>query len=170
MGSCRQPLIVECVLGIFMHRDSVQTELTCRICGAKQRCGPTQMMQRLSDIGMMKRSSDPDLDLLHELFRNAADRLSCHVCEAVGLNVAEASDEDEWEDIRQCEACRKPISPERLAVFPDVTRCATCQTSSENGSDQEREFCDHCGSVMTIRLRRSTGSAAYEMKCPNCGR
>lgn len=153
-----------------MHRDRIQTELTCGLCGAKQRCGPTQMMQRLASIGMMKSSSDPDLDLLLELFRNVADRLPCDSCGAVGLTAGEASSDDEWEDIRKCEGCGKPISSERLEVFPDAARCSVCQKSSEDGSDQEREFCDHCGSVMTVRLRRSAGSAAYEVKCPNCGR
>lgn len=146
------------------------TELTCVACGERQRCGTTQLMQRLSEIGMMKRSADPDLELLQELLRSAADRLPCHTCEAVGLTVSQASDDDEWDDVRYCDGCRKPIAPARLEVFPDATRCAVCQTSSESGGQQEREFCEYCGSVMTIRLRRSAGPAAYEMKCPSCGR
>ncbi len=153
-----------------MHRDSPHFELTCRRCGAQQRCGPNQMMQRLVEIGMMKRSGDPDLELLHELFRSATDRLPCLSCGALGLLLGEVSDEDEWDDHALCDVCRKPIPVERLEVFPDATRCATCQTSSEQGTDQEREFCDHCGSVMTVRLRRTAGSAAYEMKCPSCGK
>ena len=144
-------------------------ELTCAACGAKQRCGPTQLMQCLAEIGMMKRSSDPDLDLLQELVRSAAGRLICNACQGVGLSVTPVSD-DEWDNVRHCDGCRKPIPPERLEVFPDATRCASCQTSSEDGSDQEREFCEHCGSVLIVRVRRSEGPAAYEMKCPNCRR
>ena len=153
-----------------MYLDSVENELTCAACGAKQRCGPTQMMQRLSEIGMMKRSSDPDLQLLQELFRSAAGRLICHACHAVGLTVTQVCDDDEWDDVRQCDGCRKPIPAERLEVFPDATRCATCQESSEDGSDAEREFCEHCGSVMSLNVRRSAGPVAYDMKCPNCRR
>ncbi len=153
-----------------MHLERAENELTCAACGAKQRCGPTQMMQRLSEIGMMKRNADPDLDLLQELLRSAAGRLICHACQGVGLTVTQISDDDQWDDVRQCERCRQPIPPERLEVFPDATRCATCQTSTEDGSDQEREFCEQCGSVMTIRTRRTAGPAAYEMKCPNCRR
>jgi len=153
-----------------MQLGRADTELTCAACAAKQRCGPTQLMQRLSEIGMMKRSSDPDLDLLQELIRSAAGRLICHACQGVGLIVTPVSDDDQWDDVRHCDGCRKPIPPERLEVFPDATRCATCQTSAEDGSDLERAFCEHCGSVMTLRVRRSAGPAAYEMKCPNCRR
>ena len=152
-----------------MHLDRAENELTCTVCGAKQRCGHTQMLQRLAEIGMMKRSSDPDLDLLQELVRSAAGRLICHACQGVGLTVTPVSD-DEWDDVRYCDGCRKPIPSERLEVFPDTTCCAACQTSSEDGSDQEREFCEQCGTVMTMRLRRSAGPTAYEMKCPNCRR
>lgn len=157
-----------------MQPGDVITELTCAACGAKQRCGPTQMMQRLADIGMLKRSSDPDLDLLRELFRSAQDRLPCHACDAVGMTQSQVSGDDwddgAWEEVRPCEGCQKPIPLERLDLFPDATRCAECQASAENGGDQEREFCQHCGSVMTMRLRRSAGPAAYEMNCPNCRR
>lgn len=144
-------------------------ELTCVVCGATQRCGPAAMIQRLTDIGMLKRSSEPDLELLQELLRSAAGRLACQACDAVGMTVAQAPpDDDQWEVVRHCDGCHQPISPERLGVFPETTRCPTCQSASENGTDQEREFCSYCGSVMEVRVRRSAGPAAYEMKCPNC--
>jgi hypothetical protein len=151
-----------------MHLGRADIELNCAACGAKQRCGPTQLMQQLSQIGMMKRSADPDLALLHELIRSADDRLICHACQSVGLTVTQVSDDDQWDDVRHCDGCRQPIPRERLEVFADATRCAACQTSSEDGSDQEREFCEQCGSVMTLRLRRSAGPTAYEINCPNC--
>ena len=157
-----------------MQPSGLETELTCSACGARQRCGPTQMMRRLADIGMMKSRSDPDLDLLQELFRNAIDRFPCHKCNAVGMtqSLVSAADWDDpaWEEVRPCESCHKPIPRERIDVFPEATRCAACQASSENGSDLQREFCEHCGSVLTMRVRRSSGPAGYEMNCPNCRR
>ncbi len=152
-----------------MFRDRIQTDLTCRKCRFTQRCGPTLMMERLADIGMMKRDADPSLELLLELVRSAADRLHCPRCDGVGLAVTEA-DDDAWDEVRHCERCRAPIPVERIEVFPDATRCAACQNASDQGSDQEREFCKHCGSVMSVQLRRTPGSAAYQLKCPDCGR
>lgn len=156
-----------------MQRGGVTCELQCAACGERQRCGPTQMSQQLAGIGMLKRSAAPDLALLQELFHQAADRLPCPNCRAVGLTIVASSDltdDDSWDEARRCDGCRQPISAERLAIFPDTTRCPTCQASNERGADQEREFCDHCGAILTMRLRRSAGPAAYQMHCPDCGK
>lgn len=128
------------------------------------------MLARLQQIGAMRRSKDPEFELVSELFTSLAARFACAGCGGLGLSVREATDDswDDWETSRACQSCGKPIPKERLDVFPDTKVCAVCQQEGEAGGDEEPEFCPRCGEVMKLRLD-SRGTSRYVMSCPKCG-
>jgi len=132
------------------------------------------MLARLQHVGVLRRSKEPDLDLLAELFAAHAKRLACAACGHIGLSTrgcdADDWDDDDWDDWgagRACEVCGQPILSERLQVFPAASRCAACQQQEEAGGNVELEYCPRCGEVMTIRARAS-GASRYVMSCPKC--
>jgi len=145
-------------------------QLACPKCGWRSLCGPPQMTQWLRAIGMVRRDTAPELDVLPELFRSAAVRLTCPKCETVGLVASETEPEDdeEWGMARACAECGQPIPRERLEIFPSADLCVRCQQKSDRGESSETEYCPRCGSVMTIRQSRR-GVTRYVMSCPNCG-
>ena len=129
-------------------------ELGCPKCGWKSVCGPTSALEWLRRAGMARRDAQPEVDLLGELLRAAADRLACPECASVGLSAAAVEEEDDeaWGMARACEGCGKPIAHERLEALPTATLCAGCQSKSESGEQLgPREFCPRCGNVMTLR-------------------
>ncbi len=147
-------------------------ELTCRVCGHRTVVGPTQMLERLRDVGMLRREKEPDLHLVHELFVARLDQLACDACHQVGLQWQLLDDwEDDWQQGRDCEVCHQRIPAERLEVFPDTRRCRDCQQSAERGEDSaEPEYCPRCGAIMQLRLQRGSGITRYVMSCRDCGR
>ena len=148
---------------------SEEQELLCPQCDAAEVCGSTQMIARLRSVGVLRREADPPATLLAELFRHNATKFACHVCDHVGLQVREPTVED-WDVVKRCSVCGTRIPQERLDLFPDAQRCARCESQTADSSPAEREFCPNCGEVMTVRLRRGTGIAKYEMTCPRCRR
>lgn len=148
-------------------------QLTCRSCGHQSLCGRGEMIARLRQIGMLKRSGEPDPELLVELFTTSAKAFTCTSCDANGLVATAAEDELEgdWGEARRCASCRQPIPPERLEVFPTATFCAACQSKAASSpASDEPEFCPRCGSLMTLRQTRGAGITRYAMRCPQCRR
>ncbi len=153
-------------------------EVSCRSCGYRRVLGPVQMLEQLRHDGLLKRAKEPARDVIQELFVSRLDRLPCPTCGVSGLQwgPAEEWNDADWDDAvpvagRACEVCRRPISPERLEVFPDTRRCRDCQQSADRGEDSaEPEYCPRCGAIMQLRLQRGAGIARYEMYCSDCRR
>ena len=134
-------------------------------CGFQFTCDLPAAVRWLQSLKMLRRESEPDEAIVEELLRSAGDRLLCPECDAV-VSVGEDV-RDDWEDLRPCEACRQPISAERLRVFPNAKLCPTCQSKEDRGETiGEQEYCPRCGSIMVMRQR----SGKYAMYCEACRR
>lgn len=147
-----------------------EMELRCKHCSHIERCGSRQMLARLQAAGALRRTREPESELVLELFAATVDRFTCEQCGEKDLTCHEITDNDwgVWEVIRNCESCRQPISPERLEVFPQTQLCLACQGKEEVGSLAEVEYCPRCGDVMKTRLV-SRGTSRYVMSCAGCG-
>lgn len=144
--------------------------LSCPACGWATVSGAEDAAARLRLVGVLRREGDPDEVMLAELLPGAAERMTCPGCKRIGLAVSEAdepADADDWQAARLCEACREPIPPERLEVFPDAKRCVGCQGKSEAGVDDadEPEFCPKCGSLVELRVSSARGLTRYRRFC-----
>lgn len=144
--------------------------LSCPGCGWRTVCGEADIAARLRLVGLLRRDKDPDEGILAALFDDAAGRMTCPGCKRVGVvadDADAADDEDDWQAAVLCEACRKPIDPERLEVFPDSKRCVPCQARSESGVPEpdEPDFCPRCGSLVELRVSRGSGLTRYRRFC-----
>jgi hypothetical protein len=144
-------------------------ELQCPACGNTEVCGFPQMLEYLRQIGMFRRQSEPQADLLPPLFQEKAGQFRCRRCANVGLQVG-CFQEDPWEDDRRCAVCRQSIPPARLELFPDASRCAACQAAEESGPEPSTEFCSKCGNILRLRPSRGSGVTRYVLWCAQCGR
>jgi predicted RNA-binding Zn-ribbon protein involved in translation (DUF1610 family) len=147
-------------------------ELACPHCRWRSQCGVPQMLEHLRRADMVRRDAAPDVELLPELVRGAAPRMSCPKCQQVGLTatpVDDCEDDDEaWGQARSCAGCGQPIPPERLEIFPNTDLCVSCQGKSDQGESFDKvEYCPRCGSVMTLRQQRR-GVTRYVMTCSQC--
>jgi predicted RNA-binding Zn-ribbon protein involved in translation (DUF1610 family) len=129
------------------------------------------MLDWLRGVKMVRPSSQPEPELIGELFRSAAGRFTCPACQTIGLSTrgfVEESDEA-WGMARPCESCGQAIARERLEVFPQTRLCVACQAGADRGQrDAQDEYCPRCGNVMTLRPRVNQGLARYAMVCPKC--
>lgn len=152
-----------------MIDETIRKQLTCPACNATERCGYSQMLNRLQTVGVLRRSNDPEPAMVTELFASTVSRFACLSCGHVGLQFSEASDDEsaDWGDAVSCQGCRKPIPPERLEIFPGITLCATCQQKDDLGANDESEYCPRCGDIMSVRHK--SGTSRYVMSCPGCG-
>jgi hypothetical protein len=148
--------------------------ISCRACGFVEDESISDMVRQLRAAGILKATSDSSPDVIRALYVASAAKLACPDCEFVGITAREApADDDEaWGQARACEICRAPIPAERLEFLPDARLCAACQAKDERGetSDNEREFCPRCGSVMQLVAGRGQGIARFVMRCPACRR
>ena len=144
-------------------------DLKCRECGWRTVCARHDAIARLRLIGLLRRESDPDDDLIAALFIETATRMTCPICKEKRLAVSLADDTEaaEWQDAVLCEVCRAPIPPERVDAIPGVKRCANCQQQSERGelAEDEPEFCPHCGALVKLRPSRGAGITRYQRVC-----
>ncbi len=146
-------------------------ELSCPACGWRTVAGSTDLATRLRLIGQLRREAEPADGLIEALLPEAVGRMTCPGCKAIGLRVTDAVEEDyawdDWQAATLCEACRKPIPPERLEALPGSKRCVGCQGLSESGADDadEPEFCPRCGSLMELRVSGRGGPTRYRLFC-----
>jgi len=142
-------------------------ELRCRHCNHQELLEPPEIVTRLVQARLVKRTADIDWPIAAELFRNLAADFPCEDCGRSGLEFGEAEiDDEEWGMARKCQRCQKVIPAERIEAFPDTTMCVACQQADDSGQgDDEREFCPKCGSVMTVRQTTRRGLAQYAMQC-----
>jgi RNA polymerase-binding transcription factor DksA len=144
-------------------------ELKCRECGWRTVCDREDATARLRLIGLLRRESDPDDDLIAALHIETAPRMTCPICKEKKLSASLADDTEaaEWQAAVLCEICRAPIPAERVEAIRGVKRCANCQQQTECGelADDEPEFCPHCGALVKLRLSRGAGITRYERVC-----
>jgi RNA polymerase-binding transcription factor DksA len=146
-----------------------QFSLHCPACHRTEVCHELQMAAKLQQLGMLRRENRPPSDLIDQLARSAVDRLACQQCRQIGLTLDDVDDDDDWGPTRPCQYCGQPISPERLAIFPDAEICAACKTKEERGENaDESEFCPRCGAILVMRTN-GRGITRYAMVCPDCG-
>src|SRR5260221_13729351 len=110
-------------------------QLSCAKCHYESVCSPAAMLGWLRQVNMVRRDTEPEPELIGELFRVAASKFVFPACKTVGLAVSqgpEESDED-WGMARTCDTCGKPIARERLEVFPSTRLCVPCQGSEGRG-------------------------------------
>ena len=147
--------------------------LRCESCGWQTTCGEAEIVSRLRSLGLLKRAANPPEELVYELLLASVSRLSCDQCHTVGLAFSEPekskvfdSDAGDWQQAIVCEVCRKPIPPERVEVFPEARRCVDCQNVADRGEEpEELEFCEKCGSLVELRVSRSSGITRYKRFC-----
>ncbi|MEM6656280.1 MAG: TraR/DksA C4-type zinc finger protein [Planctomycetota bacterium] len=152
--------------------------LSCTDCEWRENADAEQLANKLRLVGLLRRDKNPGDDIVAALLPEAVDRMTCPVCRCVGLVVGPAADHDDaddfdtWQAAALCKACRKPIPPERLEVFPDAKRCVDCQGKEERGeTDDEPEFCPRCGSLVELRVSHAGGRTRYRRFCtgtPGC--
>jgi RNA polymerase-binding transcription factor DksA len=150
-------------------------ELACPQCHWTEICGPGAMLGWLRKVKMARRDTEPDPELLAELFRSAVDRFECPACQAKRLiarasqALAEEEDDEAWGMARVCQDCQRPIPRERLEVFPDSLLCVACQSRDDRGEQVgAAEYCPRCGNVMSLRQTTAAGLTRYKMTCPSC--
>jgi RNA polymerase-binding transcription factor DksA len=144
--------------------------LRCSHCHRREELSLTDLLNRLRELGFLRRGGEPSVELVLEVAQAAIAEGrwgNCPECGHSGWGASESTDDAEddpalWGDARHCEQCHAVIPPERLEIFPQATRCAKCE---QQGSDaDEREFCPHCGSVMQLKAAGSR----YRMYCGAC--
>jgi hypothetical protein len=142
-------------------------ELHCDACTWHALCGPREIESRLRSYGHLRRTKEPDEALLRELLHGAAPQLVCPDCGMLGLRVAPYADDDDWAEARRCEACRKPIEPERLEALPGATRCLACQRQAESAPAEqfEPEYCPRCGAPLILKVSQGAGTTRYKLFC-----
>lgn len=140
--------------------------LECEACGWRTTCGEEQVAQRLRKLGLLRRASHPPEEMVRELLVANLAKLACDNCQKLGLLLGEEVDDDDWQQARVCEVCKKPIPPERLEVFPDSKRCVECQNLSDRGEEpEEPDFCPRCGALVELRVSQAGGLTRYKRFC-----
>ncbi len=149
--------------------------LTCPDCSWQTTCGEAEIARRLRVLGLLKRAKNPPEELVRELLVANAKRLACDQCNTAGLAFSEpeeGEDASDWQQAIVCEVCQKPISPERVEIFPDARRCVGCQDVADRGEEpEELEFCEKCGSLVELRVSHAGGMTRYKRFCtgyPSC--
>ncbi len=144
-------------------------QLVCSKCAERTTQGPVQMLSLLRSMGMLKRESEANDQIVWELMRAAAHRIACPSCGHTGVTLERVAEEHltgDWLESRACEICGQVIPSERLELYPDCQRCAACQDKGQTDEDRI-EYCPRCGDIMDLKPR-SGGIARYAMKCRSC--
>ena len=156
----------------LMSQPRVFLEWTCARCGRKEQSGRRELIDRLRDLGMLRRDDGRDIGLLLELARSKSAELKCPACESPGYLPQETSGDD-FDDLpppRPCMACGGMIPPERVELFPESDLCAGCQRKVDRGETiGGDDYCERCGSPLVMR-KSSAGITRYQQVCPQCRR
>jgi DksA/TraR C4-type zinc finger protein len=149
----------------------VALELICRNCAWRTVCGRDDAIARLRLIGLLRRESNPDDELITTLLLDSASRMTCPICKEKQLQARPADpdngDDGDWQAAVLCEICRQPIPPERLEALPETKRCVGCQGKVEANPahDDPIEYCPNCGSLVEVRVSRGSGITRYRRVC-----
>lgn len=156
-----------------MQQPRVFLKWTCRACGGEEQSGRRDLIDRLRDLGMLRRDDGRNLGLLLELARSKSAEFACPACDAPGFLPQEVSGDDDFDDLpppKPCMACGGMIPPERVELFPESDLCARCQEKVDRGESLSGDdYCERCGSPLVVR-KTSAGVTRYQQVCPNCRR
>ncbi|MEK6233342.1 MAG: TraR/DksA C4-type zinc finger protein [Planctomycetales bacterium] len=149
-------------------------DVSCPACDWTEACGPRQLQTHLRKVGMMRRNDSLDENLIVELTLAAADRFTCPDCGSLGLALARPVEKFvDWSPAVRCQACGRPIPPERVEAMPSAKFCVNCQQKDDrNEAKPDPEFCTRCGSEMTWRQSGSEDNVRFMLFCskyPRCG-
>jgi len=155
-----------------------QVRLACRGCNWHTFCDDDDILALLRNAGTLRRATECSREMLLELLRSHANKMTCDSCDRVGLTVATDTkdanddfDDGDWNEVRLCRGCRKPIPDERLELFPNEVLCASCKEQGVSpAGPTEQEYCERCGGLMKMQQSRSGGISRYVMRCSDCGR
>lgn len=158
-----------------MNQELRRVDVKCPACGARDNWGLEKAVRYLICHGKFRRTSTPDPDLVFELVFAFASKLTCAECEATGLEIAWAKEDEssagDWQEAILCQACRKPIPADRLAVVPGATLCVPCQEQMDRGmlcaKTAESDFCPKCGAPTKMEARNVGGVTKYVLVCTN---
>ncbi len=143
-------------------------QLRCPDCRWSELCDLLGMRAWLHSVGMLRRATDPEAEMIVELFRKSREKFECPECDAE-LRIEQPADED-WPAAQSCQACGKTIPPARIAAIPGATMCAACQEKADRGESLgEAEYCEHCGGILVMK-QSGSGITRYTMRCSDCGR
>lgn len=159
----------------------------CRQCRTWTKADRLMWLQR---SGFLRKQKDPGEEVVAEMFRLKLQLLPCLNCQKPGVREASQSqnvenDDEQWDTSpstssasageRYCADCREQIDPDRIELFPEVTRCVICQlkfeTGQSSGSGASAEACDlcpRCGDFLQT-LRNRSSRVAYRVQCRSCG-
>jgi len=144
-------------------------QLSCPACRWTEVCGRQQVAGWLRKLRQIRPGREPELEIMHEVLRAVAGRLTCPQCGRTGLATTPTADENEdvdWPEARTCSACSKIISKERLEAVPEATLCAACKRAEQPGTTEiQTEYCPRCGALMELRLGTSAGVTRYVLVC-----
>lgn len=147
--------------------------LYCRRCGTTQPIGRSEKISLLRPAGKLRRQTQPDPEIVEALFQAELPRLACPGCGEASLALRDDADDEvdpeAWGEARRCNACGKPIHPDRLEILPETRQCSECAAAGKTGEADEREFCPRCGSELRLTSVRSGGLARYAPQCTGCG-
>ena len=161
-----------------MAKEIRSVNAKCTACVHCEIWGFEASVRALVRAGKFRRGSSPDPEVVFELLFAFVGQLICSECRAVGLQLTWREDSDDtasdWQDAVLCEACRKPIPEERLAVVHDATLCVRCQDQQDRGVLRpmavESDLCPRCGSPPKMEHREVGGVTRYAMVCTNSPR
>ena len=146
--------------------DRQYVDVDCPTCGWQRSCNDALMVEMLRAIRKLSVRKAPSGSILIEIFRDSLSQMPCPGCQHTGLRETVADEGDDWQEVKQCETCGKPIEWERLSVLPDATRCVACQRADEKGEPAaDQEYCERCGAPMKIVTSRGPGISRYVLRC-----
>lgn len=171
----------------------MNTRIITTQCPHCQQSRPWSQADRLiwlQQSGFLRKHKDPADEIVQEMFRLKLPELPCLNCQKSGVKLVPyvqsiEENDDEWNtfgsvnedasEVKYCSDCREQIDPERVELFPEITRCIACQRKFESGekSGQPATFsaddlCPRCGDFLQTHRNRSSRTA-YRVQCQGCG-
>lgn len=144
---------------------STYFQIACQNCKSTKVLSVLEMHQQLTRLGKLKKQSDPETEILLELYRSTPETARCVQCQQNTLIIAPVRDEFDDLTPRQCAGCGEVIAAERLEVFPDITTCPACASRD----DTDQDYCLLCGDLMSIVSSSRHGLTRYVSRCTGCG-
>ena len=151
-----------------MSRTEFLRRAHCSECDWYAVWGPSEVANELLQLGHLRRDAQPEPEIVQQLLLSVLPAIICPDCHATGISLTSLDDIDEaWGDARKCEICQAIIPPERVEIFPQVTRCVKCQDKPAPASSED-DYCPRCGSLVRIRAVQA-GVTRYIISCASCG-
>ena len=126
------------------------------------------MQQELNALGKLTKQTEPEVDIMLELYRTTPATANCGQCGRAAISIMETADEFDDLDPRRCEGCNAVINRERLEVFPNVQTCTTCADNTAPAGTPV-DYCIVCGDLMSVVTTSRHGITRYIGRYRGCG-